>query len=73
MATASTIPTDPDTLRTLRKRYGLSQYEVARRSGLSRSFISDMEAGRRQPRLLAARALAETLGVEIEDLCDQAT
>jgi len=73
MAPATTIKTDPTRLRALRKRWGLSQYEVARRSGLSRSFISDLEAGRRQPRLLAARSLAETLGVEVSDLCDPAT
>jgi len=73
MTPSSTIQTSPDILKALRKRYGLSQYEVARRSGLSRSFISDLEAGRRQPRPLAARSLAETLGVEVQDLCDPAT
>lgn len=65
----ATIQIDPEKFLRARKFLGLSQYELARRSGLSRSFISDIEHSRRQPRALAARALADALGVVVEDLC----
>ena len=69
---ADTIPVNPEKLKQLRKAIGdPSQQEVARRSGLSRSFISDMESGRRQPRLLAARSLSQVYGVMVEDLCTE--
>jgi len=65
----ATIPIDPEKFLRARNALFLSQYELARRSGLSRSFVSDIEKERRQPRALAARALAEALGVTVEDLC----
>lgn len=65
----ATIPIDPEKFLKAREFLGLSQYELARRSGLSRSFVSDIEHSRRRPRALAARALADVLGVMTEDLC----
>lgn len=66
----STIPVDPQKFKRLRKERDpeLSQYDLAKKAGLSRSFISDIENGRRQPRALAARSIAEVLGVSVEDL-----
>jgi transcriptional regulator with XRE-family HTH domain len=65
----ATIPIDPEKFVAARKRLGpISQYELARRSGLSRSFVSDIEKSRRLPRALAAQALADALGVTVEDL-----
>ena len=66
----STIPIDPEKFHYMRKVYvDISQYTLAERAGLSRSFVADIEKGRRQPRELAARALAEALGVTVDDLC----
>lgn len=63
-----TIPIDPEKFVQARDLLNVSQYELARRSGLSRSFVSDIEKSRRLPRALAARALADALGVTVEDL-----
>ena len=63
-----TIPINAEKFVQARNRLGVSQYELARRSGLSRSFVSDIEKSRRLPRALAARALADALGVTLEDL-----
>lgn len=49
---------------------GMTQYQLADKSGVSRSFISDIERGRRVPRRLAAEALARALGVELSVLQD---
>jgi len=69
----STVPIDPEKFLRARKNLGgpggISQYTLARDSGLSRSFVSDIEKGRRQPRELAAQALAEALGMTVQDLC----
>lgn len=62
------IPIDPNKLRSERKKRGFSQYDLAKRAGVSRSFISDIEQGRKQPRQLTARAIALALGHVVEDL-----
>jgi transcriptional regulator with XRE-family HTH domain len=64
----TTIPIDPEKFAQARTELGVSQYELARRSGLSRSFVSDIEKSRRLPRGLAAKALADALGVSVQDL-----
>ena len=64
----ATIPIDPEKFKAARNGNGYSQYVLARNSGLSRSFISDIEKGRRQPRALAAESLAKALGMTVEDL-----
>lgn len=72
-----TVPMDPEKLKaareslyTRRNDVGMnySQYSLARDSGVSRSFISEIELGRKQPRTLAAKAIAEALRVEVDDL-----
>ena len=67
---ADTIPINPVRLKKFRGApLNMTQEMLAKRSGLSRSFISDLESGRRQPRLLAARSISQALGVTVEDLC----
>jgi transcriptional regulator with XRE-family HTH domain len=62
-----TVPKLPQ-LRRLRNETALSQEELAKRSGVSRATIADLEAGKRgaQPRTL--RKLAGALGVEPREL-----
>ena len=56
-----------ETLRELRRRKGLSQKDLANRSGIGQDSISAIESGRHQARPSTLRRLAEVLGVEVED------
>lgn len=55
-------------LRTLRAAAGLSQDDVARRSGLTRQAVNTIEAGRYVPNTAVALAIARALGCRVEDL-----
>lgn len=57
-------------LRAARETAGLALAEVARRSGLSRRYLTEAEAGRANPSLLKLCALSEALGVPVRELCD---
>ena len=52
-----------DSLRRERRRTGLSLSEVARRAGLSKSTLSQLESGAGNPSLETLWALAVTLDV----------
>ncbi|MCX4751368.1 tetratricopeptide repeat protein [Kitasatospora sp. NBC_01287] len=54
-------------LRQYRRRAGLTQEELAQRSGLSAHAISMLESGRRLPRLTSIARLAEGLGLPAAD------
>lgn len=63
-------------LKESRKRNDLSQEQLAFESGLDRSFISQLECGRKQPSLLTIFQLAKALKTtpssllsETEKLC----
>lgn len=58
----------PSRLRDLRESKGLSQDDLARQSGVSKSAIVDLELGRRKPRPSTRRRLAQALGVKPEEL-----
>jgi transcriptional regulator with XRE-family HTH domain len=51
-------------LRDARKRLGLTQEEVAERSGVHPTEISRIEAGKRDPRVSTVRRLAQAVEVE---------
>ncbi|HEX7659813.1 MAG TPA: helix-turn-helix domain-containing protein [Pseudonocardiaceae bacterium] len=53
-------------LRQARVRAGLSQAELARRTGVRQSVISVYEAGRRQPSLPTLSALVEATGTNLD-------
>jgi transcriptional regulator with XRE-family HTH domain len=53
-----------DRLRALREGAGLSQYELARRTGLSKQTLSQLER-EREPSWGTARLLAKALGVSL--------
>lgn len=52
----------------IRREKGLTQEEVAARSGLSQQYISGLESGRRNPTLISIYDLAQALGVSHVDL-----
>jgi len=57
-------------LRTLRKQKGLSQEAFADEAGLHRTYVSDLERGRRNPSLEVIDKLAKALGVTAGELLD---
>ncbi|ALA18510.1 MULTISPECIES: helix-turn-helix domain-containing protein [unclassified Chelatococcus] len=52
----------------LRRDRGLTQLELSLQSGFTRAYLSGLEAGKRNPRLLSLDRLAASLGVTVEDL-----
>ena len=55
-------------VRALRATHGLTQLGLARRSGISRPSVANVEAGRQNVSLHNLFALADALGVEVEEL-----
>ncbi len=56
-----------DELKRLRRLRGLTQQELAERSGVSQYTITEIETGRREPRPSTLRKLARALDVEVSD------
>lgn len=52
----------------LKKR--LKQYELAEKSGISNTFLSDIEVGRTMPSIKTMKKIAEVLEVSIKDFLD---
>ena len=52
----------------LRRRQGLTQEQLAERSGLSQQYLSDLERGKRNPTIVSLYELAQALGVPYLDL-----
>lgn len=57
-------------LKALREAAGLSQYAVAKRSGLSVQALSRLELGDREPKWVTVQRLAVALGVSCEAFID---
>lgn len=55
-------------LRKARISKGLTQQELAKKIGLSRSALSNIELGRHTPQLSIAKKLAKELDASIEEL-----
>jgi transcriptional regulator with XRE-family HTH domain len=57
-----------------RARFGLgiSQFELARRSGLHRSYVSDLERGARNPTVASILKVADALHVSIAEFFQSA-
>ena len=53
-------------VRDARKRAGLTQVELARRSGIAQNVISDYERGKREPSFGAVDILVNAAGLKIE-------
>ena len=57
-------------LRAARKRLGLTQEEVAERSGVHSTEVSRIEAGKRDPQVSTLRKLAAAVEVSPGELLD---
>jgi transcriptional regulator with XRE-family HTH domain len=55
-------------IKEAREAAGLPQYVLARRSGVTQPFISQIEAGLKNPTYLTLRKLALALGCKPKDL-----
>lgn len=55
-------------LMSLRAEKGVSQYRVAKDTGLGEATVCNHESGRRNPNLLAVVAYAEYYGVTVSEL-----
>jgi transcriptional regulator with XRE-family HTH domain len=68
VAAAKLLTTFGRSIRSYRKQRGLSQEDLAEKSGLSRNYISDIERGVRNPSLLALIGIARALRLPLRDL-----
>jgi ribosome-binding protein aMBF1 (putative translation factor) len=59
----SALPQLGRNLQRVRTAAGLTQTVLAKRSGIHRSYVSDLEAGQRNPTAVALQRLAQVLGV----------
>ena len=55
-------------VRELRLARGLSQEELAFRADIHRTYLSDIERGKRNPALRNIAAIADALGVSLSEL-----
>lgn len=55
----------------IRKEKGLSQEQLSEMSGVSRVTIARLETGCSSPKLPTLKAIADALGVSIDDLIDR--
>ena len=51
----------------IRESKGMKKIELSRKTGLSRSEITLIESGQRQPRLSTLTKIAKALGVKVKD------
>ena len=59
-------------LRTLRKRRGLSQTEMAEILGVQQSYVGKLERGERAPNVTMIRKVAELFNVSFDQLMNDA-
>lgn len=57
-------------VRQLREAKGWSQEDYADRAGIHRTYVSDIERGRRNPTVTVVEKLAQPLGVSSGSLLD---
>jgi transcriptional regulator with XRE-family HTH domain len=57
-------------IRRLREAQGWSQEDYADRAGIHRTYVSDIERGRRNPTIIIVDKLAKPLGVEAATLLE---
>jgi len=67
-AAAKLLKTFGRSIRSYRKQRGMSQEDLAEKSGLSRNYISDIERGVRNPSLLALIGITRALRMALRDL-----
>lgn len=52
-------------VKILRKHRGLTQVELAKKAGISRPYLTEIETGKKDGSLRAMKALADILGVNV--------
>jgi transcriptional regulator with XRE-family HTH domain len=57
-------------LKTLRERRGMTQEQLAKKSGVGRSHLARLETGRQDPTLSTIEKLAKALGVKVGRLLE---
>jgi mRNA interferase RelE/StbE len=57
-------------LRVYRDLRGMTQAALAERAGVDRVTVAEIETGRKQGSIATLRALAEALGVSLDDLAE---
>jgi transcriptional regulator with XRE-family HTH domain len=57
-----------DRIRTLRKKRGWTQVEMAEKVGIDRSFLADVERGKRNVSILNVELVAKGLKVSLSQL-----
>jgi transcriptional regulator with XRE-family HTH domain len=57
-----------DRVRRLRKAKGITQLELAELLGVGRSYLSQIERGKRDPGLRLVKAIADGLSTKLSDL-----
>ncbi len=55
-------------LRTLRRKRGWTQLELAEHLGLDRSYLAEIEEGKRNPALMNLEVIAEGFGLTLSQL-----
>ena len=60
-----------DKLKILRKAKGWSQNKLSEVSGVSQTYISELEAGKSAPTLPVVKKLAAALGVSVAELLEE--
>jgi transcriptional regulator with XRE-family HTH domain len=58
-------------LKTIRENAGLSQYALAKKTGLSKQGLSRLELGEREPTWQTVQALVLALGVDCKAFIDE--
>ena len=59
-------------IKQIRKKRELSQYQLAHESGISQQHISNLENGKRLPRIDVILSLANALNVTVNDILKEA-
>lgn len=67
------LPFRRSKMRSLRIRKRLNMTALAALAGTSKSYISELESGKRTPGLDVLHRLADALGVDVAVLCPAAT
>ena len=68
MANVKTLPINGERLRAFRTNAQLSQGDLSKRSGVSRSYIAEIERNTKDPSKRVAAVLADALDIGLEAL-----
>jgi transcriptional regulator with XRE-family HTH domain len=55
-------------VRSLRRKHGWTQVEMAERLGVDRSYLSEIETGKKDPSLRVMKTIADGFGISLSRL-----